>query len=595
MGMPQTPPPRREPTRERRELIPPVEFGLTINGLPLKAKLKLSAKELAQLQDIDDPEKAAGFIESRLEGAELVAEATKTEICREIIDQVYAGRAPSRLDPPQGTRPSVSPDDLRKYFGRKGFELVGMREGGAEDEWDEPYSFGFNRYGYNSDDAYERIEYRLRKSGAGSVEIDFEEHPELFSDELLNGIEARRQEMKASAEDAYQTQIRQDVERLDAKDIADWRDKVIDEMVRTFRQPADDAAVVKRFFDDLPLDAIRNQLRGASFRSLYNPESKGADYGREKAHAAVKDEAIRRAGHELYRFYRKELSANPETAIFRTRIAEKLQVLGREFIMVDEASDVGEKVRILKRLKAELSDGGSRYDKPLTAKEALQKDSVASLFSYASRLDEKLMRSENERRKLESAVENMLERLNARISDVVRPNVLKAVSDKFGVSFGRYYSESRAFKDAAKKAESPADKRFLNKKKNEYYSALPIPYAAAVQANELYKAYMRKKDVKLLIEMGESLSPHDACGELHICFPLTRPESLTPAQVDRLLAAARRIEQALAIPDLESHIADRGAGSLSYEPPVGIETVKGRLREFFQAVQGQKKEGGTEV
>lgn len=573
----------RDQRRERRELIPPVELDLSINGLPLKARLRLTPRDMVQLQDIDDPEKAASFIESRLEGAELVARESKSEICRQIIDEVYAGRAPERLNPPRGTRPTVRPEDLRKYFGRKGIELLGMRST-DESEWSEPYSFSFNRYGYNDDDSYESLEYRLKKVGAGAVEVDFEERPELFSPDLIGALEQRRFENKMSAENAYRSELAKDIEDLGPEDLAEWRESIIKAMDHDYRQAAEDGEVVGRFFAQVPLDEIKERLRGQKFQELWNPEEKGADFGREKAHAAFKNAVIQHAAYALSRFYRKEMSAKPETEIFRSRIVKGLESLEADLADLSDESDMLDKLKVLQKLMSELHVEPSYGAPSLTAEKAIQKGSVGSLFAYASNLDNVLMRSGNELRRLTSAVESMHEKLYTPISDAVRKRVKADLNSRFGVNFRSYFSERFAFEQAEEKATTPADKRYFNKRKTDYFSALPIPYAVAIQANEIYQGYKKSKKTDALLKMVSLLGAHDACSGLNICFPLYGADSMTAAQKERLLAAARRIESNLAISGLEQDIEARV--SSGYEArPSDIDDVKSRLQELLQALK----------
>lgn len=581
---PQAPPsPSREPRGERRELIPPVEIGLSINGFPLKARLKLSAKDIAQLQDIADPQEAASFIESRLEGAELVARESKSEICRQIIDEVYAGRAPSRLDPQRGTRPTVEPGDLRKLYGRRGLELLAMRDAG-ESEWGAPFSFGFNRYGYNNDDSFESLEFSLRKAAAGAVEVDFEERPDLFSPDLIRHLESLRHEKKMSAERAYREQLAKDIEALKSEDLVGWRDSIVKAMGRDYRQAAEDGEIVGRFFDQVPLDEIRERLRGQAFQDLWNPDGKGADFGREKAHAVFKDAVVQHAAYALSRFYRKEISAKPETAIFRTRILNKLESLESGLADLDNGSGVLDKLKALEDLMKELHVESSYNAPALTAETALRKGRVGDLFAYASNLDNVLMRSGNELRRLTSAVESLHGKLYTPISEAVRKRVKSDLRSRFDVSLSSFLGDRFAFEQAQKKAVTPADKRYFNKRKTEYFSALAIPYAVALQANEIYQGYKKSKKTDALLKMASLLGAHDACSGLNICFPLYGADSLTAAQKERLLAAARRIESNLAAAGLEQDI--EAYASNGYERrPSDIDDIKTGLQALLQALR----------
>jgi hypothetical protein len=584
MMAPQAPPrPSREPKRERRELIPPVEIGLSINGFPLTARLKLTAKDIAQLQDIDDPEKAASFIESRLEGAELVARESKSEICRQIIDEVYAGRAPSRLDPQRGTRPTVEPGDMRKLYGRRGLELLAMRDAG-DSEWGEPFSFSFNRYGYNNEDSFESLEFSLRKAAAAAVEVDFEERPELFSPDLVRSLESRRYEKKMSAERAYREQLAKDIEALKPEDLIGWRDSIVKAMGRDYHQTAEDGETVGRFFDQVPLDEIRERLQKQEFQDLWNPNEEGADFGREKAHAAFKNEVIHQAAYALSRFYRKEISAKPETAIFRTHVVKKLESLESGLADLNNGSGLLDKLKVLEDLMKELHVKYSYNAPALTAETALRKGRVGDLFAYASNLDNVLMRSGNELRRLTSAVESLHEKLYTPISEAVRKRVKSELRGRFDVSLDTYFGERFAFDQAQKKAVTPADKRYFNKRKTEYFSALAIPYAVAIQANEIYQGYKKSKKTDALLKMASLLGAHDACSGLNICFPLHGADSLTTAQKERLLAAARRIESNLAAPGLEQDIEAHASRGYEHRPS-DIEDIKTGLQELLQALK----------
>ena len=585
---------------EQAESPRPHSLTSTVSGLDMQALFELSPTEEEDLRACTTLEKAMAFLHDKLDRVRFEYSESKGQLAEKILES--GAQRFSNIRTPMGTPPSVDSRDIRQFFAQKQLELDGMSEGGRE--WEEPFGYSFNRYGYDADS---EVSVACRLSAA-SEELDWsiapESRPDLFSQELHASVadaerrvrEAQKQKWEENVKNCEE-QVRQLIDSLNPSLLSAYIPEIERELAQ--KEGIDvNLAFVRKQLPTIDVEQLQGSMR-PQLSHPYNFQIARSGI-KEVAERYVHDQVLGAVTAELARRFRESLSERGEFTDVRSLMKSRVQSLRKEAESFTSDSPADAVVDFLRRLSQEVtlpSEYRAGKKKAMSREEAMKHGTLRYLHEYRKSAEQHYIASDFEH--VIAAIERACPLLAQSTSTFVRSGVLSDMKAHFGNRLQSQWNNARQWsypnphvrKSEWRKQEferftegNPADIRFLRQRFDEYYAALDLPLDVMFQADALYSQFLEDRNSGTLLDILKLLqSCHSAVGpQLHLSFSASASD-LTEKQRNRIFTACHKIRSNINRFDLHKKVARR-AWEPGFEFGEPKPSVMEKLKEVFEAL-----------